>query len=212
VANLFSSSAEPLMFTRLLHWIVARPFVYDLVQKAVGADAVRKRVAAQAAKLHDAKLVLDIGGGTGAVSAMWPASTKYICLDIDLVKLRGFLDRNPNGIALQADAACLPIADGSVEVVLCNSVTHHLTDDLLNKMIAEVGRILSPTGKFILTDAVWAEDRRIGKLMWKYDRGSFPRTTEKLQAVVQSHLAIESWEPFAVWHEYFVCIARKASG
>jgi ubiquinone/menaquinone biosynthesis C-methylase UbiE len=197
------------MLTRLLHWIVARPMIYDLAQKAVGVSAVRKRVAEQAAKLSNAKLVIDIGGGTGAVSAMWPATTKYVCLDIDPMKLEGFLSGNPQGIALQADATRLPIADGSVDAVLCNSVTHHLTDELFEKMVTEVARILSPTGKFILTDAIWKDDRRIGKLIWKYDRGSFPRQPEKLRAVVESHLAVESWGQFAVWHEYFICVSRR---
>jgi len=115
---------------------------------------VRKRVAEQAVKLSDAKLVLDIGGGTGAVAAMWPPSTRYVCLDIDPMKLQGFLSRNPQGIALQADATRLPVADSSVDVVLCNSVTHHLTDDLLQRMIAEAARVLSPKGKLVLTDAM----------------------------------------------------------
>jgi len=197
------------MFTRLLHWIVARPFVYDLAQKAVGVSAVRRRVAEQAAKLSDAKLVLDIGGGTGAVAAMWPATTKYICLDIDPLKLEGFLARNSQGIALQADATRLPIADDSVDVVLCNSVTHHLTDDLLRRMIAEAARVLSSQGKLVLTDAIWNEDRRVGKLIWKYDRGSFPRSAENLRAVIASHLTIERWDHFAVWHEYVICVARR---
>jgi ubiquinone/menaquinone biosynthesis C-methylase UbiE len=199
------------MFTRLLHWIVARPMVYDLAQKAVGVSAVRKRVAEQAAKLSDAKLVLDIGGGTGAVAAMWPASTRYVCLDIDSMKLQGFLSRNPQGIALQADATRLPVADGSVDVVLCNSVTHHLTDDLLQRMISEAARVLSPKGKLVLTDAIWKEDRRVGKLIWKYDRGSFPRSAENLRAVIASHLTIEHWEHFAVWHEYVICVAGPAA-
>jgi ubiquinone/menaquinone biosynthesis C-methylase UbiE len=197
------------MFTRLLHWIVTRPMIYDLVQKAVGANSVRKRVAEQAARLSGAELVLNIGGGTGAVAAMWPTTTKYVCLDIDPLKLQGFQSRNSQGIALQADATRLPIADGSVDVVLCNSLTHHLTDDLLQRMIAEAARVLSPTGKLVLTDAIWKDDRRVGKLIWKYDRGSFPRRAEQLRAVIESHLTIERWEHFAVWHEYIICVARR---
>jgi hypothetical protein len=76
-------------------------------------------------------------------------------------------------------------------------------------MIAEIARVLSPNGKFLLTDALWRDDRRVGKLIWKYDRGSHPRTPEKLRATVAAHLTIEQWTQFAVWHEYFLCVAKK---
>lgn len=197
------------MLTALLHRVVARPWVYDLAQIAAGARTVRGKVAEQVNHLQGAPLVLDIGGGTGAVGAMWDGRTKYVCLDIDPLKLEGFLARNPNGIALQGDATQLPIADASLDVVLCNSVTHHLTDGLLERMIAEVARVLRPGGRFVLTDAVWAQNRWAGRMIWRYDRGSFPRRAEVLKGLIASHLSIEHWEHFAVWHEYFICVARR---
>jgi ubiquinone/menaquinone biosynthesis C-methylase UbiE len=183
--------------------------VYDLAQIAAGARTVRGKIAEQVSHLRGAPLVLDIGGGTGAVGAMWDARTKYVCLDIDPLKLEGFLTRNPKGIALQGDATQLPIGDASLDVVLCNSVTHHLTDDLLAAMVAEVARVLRPGGRLILTDAVWAEKRWAGKMIWRYDRGSFPRTCDVLKKLIASHLSIERWEHFSVWHEYVLCVASR---
>jgi ubiquinone/menaquinone biosynthesis C-methylase UbiE len=195
------------MITGLLHRIVARPFVYDLVQTAVGAKQVRRRLAERIGPVRDAHLVVDIGGGTGSVGALWSPSSKYVCLDIDPLKLTGFIANNPTGVALQADATRIPIADGSVDVVLCTNVTHHLTDPLLSAMIAESARVLRPQGKLILSDALWIPNRRVGRTMWHYDRGSFPRTAETIRAVVAGPLTIESWDQFAIWHEYFVCVA-----
>jgi len=198
------------MLTALLHRVVARPRVYDLAQIAAGARTVRGKIAEQAAQLQGAPLVFDIGGGTGAVGAMWDGRTKYVCLDIDPLKLAGFLARNPRGIALQGDATQLPIADASLDVVLCNSVTHHLADELLERMIAEAARVLKPGGRLILTDAVWARGRWAGRVIWRYDRGSFPRTAEVLKNLIGSHLSIERWEHFAVWHEYVICVAHRS--
>ena len=199
------------MLTGILHRIVARPWVYDLAQVAAGARTVRGRVAAQAAQLQGARLVLDIGGGTGAVGDMWDSRTKYICLDIDPLKLKGFVARNPTGVALNGDATRLPIADGSIDVVLCNSVTHHLTDDLLERMVSETARVLKPGGRMILTDAVWAPRRWAGRLLWHYDRGSYPRPMNVLKSLVACHLTIRRWDPFAVWHEYFICVADRSA-
>jgi ubiquinone/menaquinone biosynthesis C-methylase UbiE len=197
------------MFTALLHRIVAQPLVYDLAQNIVGAKQVRRRLDGRIAPHRDAKVVVDIGGGTGSVAGLWSASSKYICLDIDPLKLEGFVAKNPTGTALLADAARIPIADHSIDVVLCTNVTHHLTDDLLDRMLGESARVLTAGGKLILSDAIWAPDRRIGRAIWKYDRGSFPRTADILQAAVAKHLAVTTWDQFAIWHEYFVCVAGR---
>src|SRR5689334_19170618 len=126
------------MLTDVLHRIVARPWVYDLAQTVAGAKTVRRRLAARVEPLRGAAVVLDIGGGTGSIGELWDSRrTRYVCLDIDPMKLAGFVARNPTGLALQADATRIPIAGAAVDVVLCTNVTHHLTDPLLERMIAE---------------------------------------------------------------------------
>jgi ubiquinone/menaquinone biosynthesis C-methylase UbiE len=200
------------MITGLLHRVVARPWVYDLAQTLVGANTVRRRLAARIDPLRDARLVLDIGGGTGSIAEFWSESSRYICLDIDPLKLQGFIAKNPTGTALLADATRIPIADGTVDVVLCTNVTHHLTDPLFDRMISECARVLKPEGKLILSDAIWAPQRRAGRLIWRYDRGSFPRTAEVLRDAISKYLSIEQWDQFAIWHEYIISVAGHRNG
>ena len=197
------------MLTRMLHHIVSRPFIYDLAQSLVGAKAVRRRLDARIDPVRDARLVLDIGGGTGSIGGLWSDSSKYICLDIDPLKLRGFAAKNPTGIALLADATRIPIEDQSVDVALCTNVTHHLADPLLDRMVSECARVLKPGGRLILSDAVWAPNRRAGRLIWRYDRGSFPRTAEALRKVISTYLRVEQWDQFAIWHEYIISVATR---
>ena len=195
------------MIRSMLHRLVALPWVYDTAQTMVGAKQVRARLAARIKPLQSAARVLDIGGGTGSVGKLWSRSSRYICLDIDPMKLEGFIAKNPAGIALLGDATRIPIADGTVDVVLCTNVTHHLTDESLALMMAECARVLAPGGRLILSDAIWAPDRRVGRMIWHYDRGSFPRTAETLRAAVCGSMKIETWDQFAIWHEYFMCVA-----
>jgi ubiquinone/menaquinone biosynthesis C-methylase UbiE len=197
------------MLTGLLHRVVSRPLGYDLAQRLAGAKKLRQRLAARLQPFQGAAIVLDIGGGTGAVGEMWNSSTKYICLDIDPVKLEGFAAKNPTGTALLADAAHVPIADSSIDIVLCTNVTHHLPSAVLERMVIESARVLKPNGKFILSDAIWAPRRRTGRLIWRYDRGTFPRTAEVLREVIGAHLHIDQWDQFAIWHEYIICVAGR---
>jgi ubiquinone/menaquinone biosynthesis C-methylase UbiE len=196
------------MLARLLHSVVARPLVYDLCQRAVGAKYVRERLAERIAPQRAARMVIDIGGGTGAARAMWGEDSRYVCLDVDPLKLSGYVAKNPGGLALLADATDVPLIDGGVDAVVCTSVTHHLTDPLLDRMLAEAARVLKPAGRLILLDALWVEKLWAGRLLWKYDRGSFPRTGETLREAIARHFDIDTWDEFAVWHRYALIVGR----
>ena len=197
------------MLTDVLHHIVANPRVYNLVQMLAGVQRVHSRLAVQFASLTSASIGLDLGGGTGLLRSFWPPTCAYVCLDIDMLKLQGFLRRYPAGIALLSDATRVPLKSCSMDVVLCTFVTHHIPDALLAQLISESARVLKSGGKLILVDAVWAPARWVGRLLWKYDRGSYPRTAETLHATISNHCAITHWQRFAVYHEYVLCVAIK---
>jgi ubiquinone/menaquinone biosynthesis C-methylase UbiE len=196
------------MLTGLLHRIVARPRVYDACQFAAGATYLRRRLARAIAPLRGARVVIDIGGGTGGSRELWDTGTRYVCLDLDPVKLSGYLAKNPGGLALQADATELPLADRSVDAVVCTLVTHHLTDAQLDRMLGEATRVLRSDGRLVLMDAVWAPRRWAGRLLWRYDRGSFPRREDVIRGAIASHFDVAAWERLAVWHRYVLAVGR----
>lgn len=196
------------MLTNIAHHIVAHPLVYDQVQRLVGITQIHQRFAQRIAPLQSAETILDLGGGTGLLRHLWPGARTYICLDIDALKLRGFRDKHPDGIALLSDATATPIGPGSIDVVLCIFVAHHLDDALLQRFLAESTRILRPGGTFILMDPVWDARRWAGRLLWRYDRGSYPRTPATLEHVLTQHFAPVHREQFALWHRYLLWMGR----
>ena len=44
--------------------------------------------------------------------------------------------------------------------------------------------------------------------MWRYDRGSFPRTIGEIRSMLEANGRIDHWEEFAYLHEYVLCLAR----
>ncbi len=195
------------MLRQSLHKIVSHPAVYDAVQILVGAAALRKRVAKMAKALPKPGAVLDVGGGTGSIREMFGAETRYICLDIDPEKLRGFRTKEPNGLALLADATYCPLADQSIDLITCTAVSHHLDDAQLARLFSECRRILKPGGHLLFVDAVWAPMRLPGRLIWRYDRGSFPRNEKTLLAGIESELRIAKHETLAILHRYLLVAA-----
>ena len=156
--------------------------------------------------------VLDIGGGTGLVAHAFQGR-QYICLDVDLDKLRGLNARLPDCGAVAGDATRPPIADGSIDVVVCTKVTHHLDDRQLTAMLAETARIHRVGGTLVLADAV-ASDRVMSRLLWAFDRGSYPRPLERLSGFLTSAYRVAHQQQFrlGLFHDFWLCVAERTRG
>lgn len=199
------------MLIALLHRIVAHSWVYDLVQRALGAEQFREAVASRIPELSlPGQVVVDLGGGTGLYRGLWSSEGRYACLDVDPEKLRQFRRNHPRDGALLGDAGRIPLADRSVDLVFCCAVTHHIAPAELPALLAEVSRVLRKTGRFVLVDAVWQPRRLRGRLLWRFDRGSFPRTPAQLHEAVSAHMEILRWESMTIHHEYAFCVATPA--
>ncbi|MGH7214997.1 MAG: class I SAM-dependent methyltransferase [Tepidisphaeraceae bacterium] len=196
------------MLRDLLHKLVSHPAVYDAVQRAAGAKAIARWLAAHTGEQRGSRVVLDLGGGTGLHRALWPAAELYVCLDLDEQKLSGFRARHPRDAAVQGDAGAIPLASGCADAVFCSNMSHHLDDRVLSCMMAEAARVLKPdVGRLVFVDAVWAPRRLVGRLLWRYDRGSHPRTADHLRQTIAQHFRVARWERMAIFHEYVLCIA-----
>jgi SAM-dependent methyltransferase len=192
-----------------IHRIVANPRVYDAVQAAVGARLIEQRMQTQLEALSGSTCVVDIGGGTGLLKSLFSEDCLYICLDIDPVKIDGYRDKDATGVAVLADATVAPILAGSVDLVVCKCLSHHIPPDRIADLFREGFRILKPNGTLLFVDAVRNEKRFRSKFMWRYDRGSFPRTIDEVRALLAQHGRIDHWEEFAYLHEYVLCLARR---
>ena len=199
------------MLTSFLHRLVEVPQVYDLVQFLAGARLVQKRLRRAIAPYNNAPRVLDLGGGTGLHRELWSGESLYICLDNDPQKLQGFRARHNDSLAILGDATQLPLRDNSLNIVICTFVAHHITDELLHQFVQEAMRVLKGDGHFVFLDPLWEPRRPIARLLWKYDRGSFPRASKALRNVLSQHGTIVHAERFAVLHEYLLCVVAKSS-
>ncbi len=197
------------MLRQILHRLAATAWIYDLIQKLAGGDVSWARLKSQIEPLSQVSIVLDVGGGTGRLRSLWPTTCIYICLDVEWPKLQGFLSKYRKGAALLSDAIRNPLNSRSVDVVICVDVTHHIPDELLPLLFSESARVLKDSGKLILLDAIWAPARWLARLLWKYDRGSYPRAAATLHALVSKHFTIDYWEHYSVYHEYILCVATK---
>jgi 2-polyprenyl-3-methyl-5-hydroxy-6-metoxy-1,4-benzoquinol methylase len=123
---------------------------------AYGQEIVLRRFRlAQKLSSFENKTVLDFGCGNGAQTAQFAqAGCKILAVDIDdedLKALRRFLDKEKVRTIqpVRYDGARLPLAEGSVDLVLSFEVLEHVPDEAV--ALREIHRVLKPHGEIIFS-------------------------------------------------------------
>lgn len=129
-------------------------------------DALDNTLVEQVVKLGiQSGRLLDVGCGPGNIAlkiARRLPQFKVVGVDYSLRMVcaaRGGVELAGRAMFLSGNANCLPFADKSFDVVLSNSVLHHLSHPLA--MLDEMGRVAKPEGILLLRDL-----RRPGRLIF----------------------------------------------
>lgn len=193
------------MLARVLETIVAHPWVYDRVQCVAGREENYRRLV-PLLRRASGELLLDTGAGTGEIVRILDPSTRYLWLDNDAQKLSGFKAKGGPGLAILGDVTRIPLGPGSVHTGLCVAVSHHLTDPEFDDLLRELARVCST--ELIFLDAIEEKSSPVSNFMWRYDRGSHPRTAEHLLSMLRRHFEIEDIQRYTIFHRYVLCVGR----
>lgn len=99
-------------------------------------------------------LLLDLGCG-GGIMAGHVHGYAHVGVDVNCSALAVATTRGV--LAVRANAAALPVRDGTAEVVVAGELFEHVHD--LEAVVAEIGRVLRPGGVVVLdtiNDTAWA--------------------------------------------------------
>jgi ubiquinone/menaquinone biosynthesis C-methylase UbiE len=193
----------------MIHRLLANSTLYELVQTLTGSRISEAKMRAALGALPSGTRILDAGGGTGILARIFDRGHLYICMDIELARVRFAEDRGAE--ALVGDAARMPVGTGAIDLVVLRAVSHHLADKDFALMIDESCRVLKPGGRLLFLDAIWAKSWLPGRLLWRIDQGSHPRTVDQMIKVLEAHFELESPVTYAVLHRYFLALARPKS-
>ena len=197
------------MIRKILQQIMSLPFMYNLLQTFFGVQRKKKIIRAYLSPNTASPAVLDVGGGTGLYQDIWPGKAKYICLDNDLVKLNGYVPHNGVGYKVCGDAVQLPFNTDTVDYVFSSSMSHHVPEQFLDKMLCDMARVLKPDGELVFIDAVSIPDSRLNRFLWSLDRGEYPHTRQSLEDIINKYFHIKHLKTFSIYYDYLLVVAKK---
>lgn len=169
------------------------PRVYELAQAALyrrGAhgDRVRDLFPGLGTSI---RRVLDIGSGPAAFLAQYgrSASFEYVALDPSAAYIATAERRFPGrgtflvGTTATVDAETL----GSFDLVVCDGVLHHVSDDEAVAIARFARERLAPGGRFVTLDPVRIEEQHpVAALLMRMDRGARIRTADEYHALLSA--------------------------
>ncbi len=179
--------------------------IWDLVlERVLRHYRMSGAVVSRRAGLRPSDVVLDVGGGTGGVSAQIAGAVRaVIVLEPNATLAKRGRDRFPRSRFLRGDGTRLPVRDGSVDVVLLVEVLHHIAD--ADAVLGECARVLRPGGRILIEEVEF-----IGAVGWvarqleqRVFSGVWPRDREGLCA----GLARVGMRPTVLEQEGFVILA-----
>jgi SAM-dependent methyltransferase len=155
---------------------LSAPWVYELFQRAVGKDRLRRRFVDVYVSPAAGQTVLDIGCGPGDLLRFLPP-VDYTGFDISEQYIASARTRFPEASFVAGTLDDLGRAlHAPADIVLTLGVLHHVDDAEAHRILDFASSSLRPGGRFVaLEPHLHAGQHPISKLLVSSDRGRFVR-------------------------------------
>jgi SAM-dependent methyltransferase len=147
--------------------------------------------------------VLDLGCGPGTSCFLFSDKSKYEYLGLDINEkyirwARQFYNLNFRC----ADVTKLAESGSAYDLILINSVMHHLSDLEANRVLSAAQDLLSSRGECVVLDMIRPEtpsaSNSVQRMLIRLDRGSFCRELGELQHLLASYFETDIAYAFVI--------------
>lgn len=174
--------------------VLDQPGLYRLWQAPFARQKLRPLV--ESGVLERVDSVLDVGCGPGTNAATLSQVGRYLGVDIS-EEYVGYARRRYGDHFVVADVTEGIPGEGGFELVVLNSLMHHLDDAGASRLLASLRSLLMPGGEIHILDLVLA-DAGLPRRLALEDRGDFPRPVDRWVSLISTHLEIRHVSPYPV--------------
>lgn len=173
--------------TRGLYRLTQVPLLYEALQSALGAGRSRQLLVEQYIRPNRFDRVLDLGCGPAAILPLLKEVT-YIGIDLNPAHISSAqLAHGDRGTFHVGDFTHRRLDLGeSFDIVLCIGLLHHLEDQRAIELAQLARDYLSPGGRLITIDPVFADGQSIfARQLARADSGQCVRTEQGYRALLE---------------------------
>lgn len=174
--------------------LLGHPAVYRLWQSPFAAQKLQPVV--ESGRISAARRVLDVGCGPGTNARSFDRAEAYVGIDLS-EEYVAYASKHFSGDFRIADVTVAQPDLGKFDLVLMNSLMHHLDDKSARRLLSRIPALIAPGGEVQIIDLVLAETGLPRRLALA-DRGEFPRTVDSWREIVSSAMQVTEMSPFHV--------------
>lgn len=165
--------------------------VYEFFQgNILGGNNAREWQAKNVWKLRGGETIIDIGCGPGAILEYLPRDISYWGVDISENYIRSARRRfSARGSFFLGTASDFLNHDdshlNSADLVLCNGLLHHLSDDEAIEVLKLSKQLMKPNGRLVCLEATFlARQTRLSRWIVSTDRGRHVRSEQEWKNLI----------------------------
>lgn len=175
--------------------LLEAPLAYRLLQAPFAERKLAPVLAAT--DLRRVGRVLDVGCGPGT-NAVHFLGCDYLGIDINPAYVESARRRFP--VAFQvADVTRLQAEAGApFDLILVNSILHHLDDRAVTLVMSSLERLLAADGSVHVLELVAPAEPGLARTLARLDRGRHARPLERWRALLEPHFEPVRFQPYAL--------------
>lgn len=155
--------------------LLASPELYCLFQAPFVQDKLRPVL--EHCELRPERSLIDIGCGPG-INCGVLGKCRYLGVDLSKEYIEFAKRKFPAAEFIAGDACKDLPSDRKFDIVILNSLMHHLSDEQTQTLLTGVTRLLAPGGEVHIVDLILPERAGIPRKLALSDRGQYPRSHE----------------------------------